>query len=356
MFVYIALAVVIGIFALQEDGERTSQVTTRFYISLFLFLLVVGLRYMHGDYRSYLMGYNTGIDVGGDPGYYELQLFFSRQGVSFQFFVFILTLVSVFALRQTFRMNFWPNIGFTIILGKIFTLYAMSGIRQYLAMVVCWWAISELLIYKRKYVFLIMVLLAYTLHGSAIIILPVYFFRKRKFTFFTACIIMIIAIIGGSFSMSFFSQASGMNDFIDERFAGYVYESRIGGEAMNALNYVENFLFLFLAIKIRNRIISKVPYYDFFLYMFVIYCGFLVAGSDVGIVKRLRDYYALSYIFIIPSFIYFFSRKSLRKLSQCMIISYFIFLMFRSLIVYDRPLSIGSYGRMIPYHSIFQIK
>lgn len=356
MFVYVILALTVAGLALLEVGKLRPVVNKYIQIGLFLFLLVVGLRYMHGDYGTYQMGYETGTDVGGDIGYYQLQLLFWELGFSFQSFVFLLTLLSVFAFKQTFRLSLWPCFGLVMILGKIFTLYAMSGIRQYIAIAIAWWAISELLINRRKYVFFLLIFVAYTLHGSALIILPVYFFRNRAFNMKIAVLMMIGAIIVGRSYMSFFAGAAEYSDFVNDRLGSYIRETDTGGASMNYLNFIENFLFLIFALKVRKKVIDKIPYYDFFLYMFLIYCGLLIAGSEIGIIKRLRDYYALSYAIIVPASVYIFKERSIRKLAHAVFIAYFIFLMFRSLFVYDAPFSPDDYGRMIPYHSIFEMK
>lgn len=356
MLVYIILALVVGVFALQENGVVSKKTKKHFYFSLLVFLLIVGLRYRHGDYVTYEMGYNEDIDVGGDAGYFQLQQWFHHIGVSFQFFVFVITLFSVFAFKKILSISCWPLFGMAVILGKIFTLYAMSGIRQYVAMALCWWALYELLANKRKIHFFVMLFLAYTLHGSALILLPVYFFRERKFTFQTAFIILLVSVIVGRFSMALFDTALGMSDLVSDRLGSYVSQSKEGakGMGMNLLNYFENFLFLVLALFVRKKAIGKIPFYDFFLYMFVIYCGFLIAGKDVGIIKRLRDYYAIAYAFIVPGYFYLFKNKRYFQLSCVVMIAYFILLMFRSLFVYDEPLPLGVQDRMIPYHSIFQ--
>lgn len=356
MFVYITLALVVGVFALQENGSVTKKTRKHFYFSLLVFLLIVGLRYRHGDYGTYEMGYNEDIDVGGDAGYFQLQQWFHHIGASFQFFVFVITLFSVLAFRKIFNISCWPLFGMAVILGKIFTLYAMSGIRQYVAMALCWWALYELLANKRKIHFFVMLFLAYTLHGSALILLPVYFFRERKFTFQTAFFILLASVIIGRFSMTFFATASDMSDLVRDRFGTYVSESQASEEdmGMNLLNYFENFLFLALALFARKKAMGKIPYYDLFLYMFVIYCGFLIAGKDVGIIKRLRDYYVIAYAFIVPGYFCLFKSKRYFQLSRLVMVAYFIFLMFRSLYVFDSSFPPNTYGRMIPYHSIFQ--
>ena len=74
MLVYTILALVLGLNASLEYGNRSKRDYQLFNIGLLLILLVSGLRYMHGDYGTYEMGYNEGIDVGGDWGYYQIQL------------------------------------------------------------------------------------------------------------------------------------------------------------------------------------------------------------------------------------------------------------------------------------------
>lgn len=353
MFVYILLAFICGLFALMENGKRSPRTLQMFNIGLFVFFLVVGLRYRHGDYGTYEWGYNGGYDVGGDKGYFILQEFFHKLGASFQLFIFLITLFSVIAFKKLFRLSIWPCFGLVMILGKIFTLYAMSGIRQYIAIAICWWAISELLLNKKKYIFLIMVILAGTIHGSAYIMLPVYFLKDYEYTKRRALIMFITAIIAASFSMLIFTTAAEMSDFVDQRLSPYINDKTQRG--MNALNYAENLLFLFLAYKVRDIAVKKIPYFDFFLYLFIIYCGFLLVGNEIGVVKRLRDYYAIAYAFIVPSFIYLSKEGLFRRLAHFGIIAYFIFLMFRSLSVYDAPFAKNLYDRMVPYHSVFEM-
>ena len=351
MFVYSILAFICGLFALIENGKRTPRTMQMFYICLFAFLLVTGLRYYQGDYPTYQMGYNNDIDVGGDKGYLFIQKFFHGMGASFQLFVFVISLFGIIAFKKAFRLSIWPCFAVVMILGKIFTLYAMSGIRQFIAIAICWWAISEL--FLNKYVFFIMVLLAATIHGSAYIILPVYFLRKYEYTNKRAIFMLLISMIAASSSMLLFSTAAELSDFVDQRFSPYMNAKREGG--MNLLNYAENFLFFYLAMKARPVAKKKIPYFDFFLYLFVIYCGFLIIGNEIGIVKRLRDYYAIAYAFIVPSFVYLSDENLYRKLAHFGIIAYFIFLMFRSLYVYDSGLRYDNPVRMIPYKSIFEM-
>lgn len=354
MLVYTILALVLGLNASLEYGNRSKRDYQLFNIGLLLILLVSGLRYMHGDYGTYEMGYNEGIDVGGDWGYYQIQLFGKKIGLSFQVFVFLISLLAVYSYKKAFKISTFPNFCLVVILGKIFTLYAMSGIRQFIAMAICWWAIKILLEKQKILLFIAMTAIAYSLHASALIILPIVLFYKRKFSYVTALIIIIVALIIGFSSMAFFASSADFSDLVNERLAGYLSASD-NTETMNVLNYFENFLFLFLALIARKEAVKKVPYYDFFLYLFIIYCAFLIAGGNVGIIKRLRDYYVIAYAFIVPGIFYLFKEKVAQNITRLLFIAYFIFLFFRSLTVYDSAFHEDEYNRMVPYHSVLEM-
>lgn len=354
MLVYTILALVLGLNASLEYGNRSKRDYQLFNIGLLLILLVSGLRYMHGDYGTYEMGFNEMEDVGSDWGYYQIQLLGKKIGLSFQVFIFLISLLAVYSYKKAFSINTFPNFCLVVILGKIFTLYAMSGIRQFIAMAICWWAIKILLDKQKILLFIAMTAIAYSLHASALIILPIVLFYKRKFSYATALIIIIVALIISYSSLAFFASTADISDLVNERLSGYIGRSG-NTESMNMLNYFENFLFLFLALVARKEAVKKVPHYDFFLYLFIIYCAFLIAGANIGIIKRLRDYYIISYAFIIPGIFYLFKEKVAQNITRLLFIAYFIFLFFRSLTVYDSAFYEDEYNKMVPYHSILEM-
>lgn len=333
--------------------DSTNQEKAFFIISWLVFLFIVGLRYHHGDYITYEMGYNTNTDVGGDFGYFALQKWVHTTGLPFWVFAFLITLLSAYCFIKIFSISPWPAFGLIFLLGKIFTLYAMSGIRQYMAMAVCWWALYQLLVYRRNAVFLSSVLLAYSLHGSALIFLFVWGLSRIKFSWVRLIFLLVISISLAYSFKEIFGAVANSSDLISDRLGSYVEGSQEGGEGMNILNYFENSLFLILALIVRKRARSIVPYYDTFLYMFAIYLGFLIVGNEIGIIKRLRDYYAIAYAILCPSFIFLFRDIRLKKATYYLLVCYFVFLFFRSLAVFDAPFPPGTEEIMVPYHSIF---
>lgn len=352
MTVYLILAAFALISAILEayvpKGKYNRKILNFTWL---IFLLIIGLRYHHGDYGGYEAAYNMDEDITGDRGYFYLQFFFHKVHFEFYVFIFLISLFGLSCFRKIFSLSPWPAFCLAVILGKIFTVYAMSGVRQFIGIALCWWALYFLLVKGRTLLFLCLVLLAFTIHGSALIFLPVVFFKNFKFSYIRVVMIVILALLIANLSNALWKDPD-QNNMLISRMAAYVNNNEDYG-SMNAMNYIENSVILLLAFIVRKKVANKVPFYDFFLYLYVIYFVFLLAGGEYGIVKRLRDYYVIAYAFICPCFMFLFKSRHLKRMTYMVFVIYFIFLMFRSFAVYDAPFTPGTESLMIPYHSIF---
>ena len=320
--VYWILFLIMAIGAYREEQLPYKPRRDLQFIGLCALILISGLRYEMVDYNEYRGVYYLDY-FQFEPGYELMQNIFSGLGVPFAVFVFIFAVISCIFLKKAFS-NYWFFWGMLLVLAKLATFYAMSGMRQWMALCICFYAISILLKgEKRKFVF--WTIIAFTFHRSAFIVLPLIFLYKREFSYKLSLIIMALAVIVGYSAKEFLFAAADASDLFDA--TGYLIDDEGG---INALNWIENFAFLIMGLAIRKKVIDKVPHYDFFLYMMLIYCAFLIAGSDFGIIKRLRDYYVLSYYIILPSISLAF-RKQERPVLNPIIILYFGLLFIRSL-------------------------
>lgn len=324
--VYWILFVIMAIGAYSEEMLPYKPRRDFQFIGIWALILISGLRYGMSDYNQYKGVYYLDY-FQFEPGYEFLQNIFSGLGVPFEIFVFIFAVISCVFLKKAFS-KYWFFWGMLLVLAKLATFYAMSGMRQWMALCICFYAISLLLNgEKRKFVF--WVIIAFTFHRSAFIVLPLIFLYKRDFSYTLALIIAVLAVIIGYSAKEFLFAAAEAIELFDA--TGYLIDNETG---INTLNWIENFAFLAMGLTIRKRVKDKVPHYDFFLYMMLIYCAFLIAGSDFGIIKRLRDYYVLSYYIILPSISVAF-RKQERNLINTIIILYFGLLFIRSLDYFD---------------------
>lgn len=351
MLVYIILslaAIVANLFGIIQPGSKRSRVSL--IVAWGLFLLIVGLRYHHGDYGGYEEAFYLDKDISGDEGYFMIQKVFHSVIPSFVTFVFVVTLISVFCFKKIFSLLPCAAFGLVMVLGKLFTMYAMSGVRQYLAMAICWWGLYESLAKDKDKYFILSVVVAYTIHGSALVFFPVIIFKYMRFTFVRALLVTGAAWAAFEIINPIILSSTEDNELF-YRMQDYLISD--GSGTMNMLNYLENGLFLTLAILCRRRAIKVIPYYDCFLFIYLVYFVFLLLGSEFGIFKRLRDYYAIGYAFICPGFMLIFKNKDMQRVVYLVLVLYFIFLMFRSFSVFDSGLPAVE-GRMVPYHSIFQ--
>jgi hypothetical protein len=324
--VYLVLYLVVAFGALYEPFAPYKPKKKLQYFALFIFVLLSGLR-ITGDTPTYRMYYNDVLDIRElEFGYQLVNVFFRLLHFDFPLFLLSIAVITGLLIKKSFGEK-WFFFAMLMILGKLATLYAFSGIRQWIALCICFYAIYLLLKGHRLY-FLIAVFVAFQFHRSAMILFPMVLFYNRAFKYRIAFITIFVAILIGLSSKEFFQAAADLNPAFD--FGGYLRE---GEESMNAFNWVENFAILIPAVLFRHKLIRKVPNYDFFLYMHLIYCSFLIAGSDFGIIKRLRDYYVTGYYVLLPAFQYLFSKKT-RKYYLLLVVFYFGLLFFRSLNFY----------------------
>lgn len=291
-------------------------------VAVIFFILVSGLRYGMSDYIEYRGVYYLDY-FQFEPGYEFLQNLGINLGLSFEVFLFLFTVISFIFLKKALS-GYWFFFGMMLVLAKLTTFYAMSGMRQWMALCICFYAIS-ILLKGQRWRFVFWVLIAYTIHRSAFIVLPLIFLYNREFSFKLAFFTILAAAGIGMFSKEFLFAASEASELFDA--SGYLLDNE---GSINALNWIENLAFLTAGLLIRGRVKDRVPHYDFFLYMLLIYCAFLIAGSEFGIIKRLRDYYVLSYYIIVPSIGLIF-RKEDRGFFKAVVVFYFALLFIRSL-------------------------
>jgi len=119
---------------------------------------------------------------GNDPFYYFLGNLFSKMGFSDRgWFVFIaIVYVGGFCyLMYRYSKNYFISILF--FLSQTYFYFSMSGLRQTLAMGVCFFAFD--FAYRKKMIpFVLCVLLAMQFHSSALIFLLIYPIRNFKFS------------------------------------------------------------------------------------------------------------------------------------------------------------------------------
>lgn len=325
---FIVLFIVIILAFMSEKVRNNKKIYNLFIILIFLVLvLFAGL-------RSKVVGTDTGMYVGRflrlnqdvatlinnssriEIGYRFLELFakmISDNYISLLLFIAFVTLY--FQIRGIYRLSVNPLISiFVLITFGIYT-YVFNGTRQAIAAAIYLYALYYLVKGNFKK-YLLWILLAFLFHKSVVLMIPLYFLFRKKFSIKLVALIAVAVIL----IVMFFQKIVSYGSIINENYGAYQDIEERGGKYLT-LAYV---LLSSLFIVIRNRIkLNFIENYDIYLNMFligtVVFVVVLITNSYVEM-TRIAFYFIISSIFIWPIIF-----KSLKQNEILLILVFFIF-------------------------------
>lgn len=197
MLIYNILLAVIGIFAAICSIIKNKEAQRKVFIIISCICIIVlqGLRnpIVGNDIQGYLIGYriSTNFDLlHGDKifnyevGYSLLNQFLCRVGVSNQLFLGIIAALIIIPIGLIWqKYSQMPLLSIVLYIGFGFFVFSFSGLRQSIAMAICFYSFKY--IQRRKFVgFAISILLAMLFHKSAFVFIvayPLYSMRLDKY-------------------------------------------------------------------------------------------------------------------------------------------------------------------------------
>lgn len=247
VFVFVAV-----IFALMWVAKQTKSKVVLFITSVIM-ICVAGLRHGYVDTRAYRNGF-----LGHDPnqifnpefwadpdirdkGFAVLQSIIKFFTDDAQVFLFIMSLVTVGCLFWAI-IKYSPEMDFGIFLFITMGCYVdtMNGLRQAIVAAVLFLVLPKLRIEKKLVPYLIVVLLASTVHGSALIFIPIYFIADKKpWSASTAIVIVACLVVYVFFN-------TGIGDALVEILDGTSYGEDYG-QMLSEGNSSVNVLRVFVA-------------------------------------------------------------------------------------------------------------
>ena len=327
-------------------SDRKSEIG--YYLFLIVTILFSGLRDMIGGYDVYIYAevYESAIkqmiefsafEIGFRWLYYFLRLFSENR--FFMFFVCALIIMSThfYSVKKNSNLVYFS----LFILFCKFFLMSFVYLRQGIAMGIVWLSISYIL--KRDFKrFILILLLAFLIHKSSIIFLPIYFIATKKLNQLNMFVIAIAALIISitplmSYFMTFISESVD-NEKVK------VYVSKSGG--INLFYLLESLLLIYLILKfsVQFYLSNKGIMILNGLYLYVLIN--IIALTNASFI-RFGWYYFIFLVLALPQIFYFIKQLEIRKLFKAGIYLYYSLLFFRLLIVYDD-------GDFMPYKTIFQ--
>lgn len=131
----------------------------------------------HGSYRA-----NNVFDYfPSEPGYTLLNIFISFFTANRYIFILVITFL-IYTLLFVSLKKYADNYAFAVILFMgLWFYFSFTYLRQVLGATIVWLSI-DYIVQRRFWKFLLVVLIAMSVHKSAIIFFPVYFIPMRKFS------------------------------------------------------------------------------------------------------------------------------------------------------------------------------
>lgn len=177
-------------------------------VSFSLLVFFVGMRSGYGDTPAYISGFNAfSVDTNlleifksdSDQKGYDCLLFLFKKYISPDYTVFFMALaifqgLAIVKLYYKFSCNFFMS-AFLFMASTSFT-WMMNGLRQFLAVCVILF-FFDYIVDRKFFKFLLVLLVAFSIHESAIVWLPVYFivaFKPWSFKIW-ACVAVTLAIV-----------------------------------------------------------------------------------------------------------------------------------------------------------------
>lgn len=329
-----------SLFARYFSTSLTSEVTyikpNKFliFISIASLVIVSGLRNNIGDTGYYILGYVSksqltlsDIEFEGEFGFVILQILLHQISSDPQIFIFTIALITnlliVLVLYKYSRMIELSL--FVYIAFGMFTV-SMNGVRQFLAAAIIF-AATKYILNGNWRKFIVIVLLASTIHKSALILIPIYFIVRReawtKVTFLLLLSSVIITMGYNKFSEVLFS-------IMEETQYGNYSDSSY--EGANILRVAVTIVPIIIAFLGREKLRELWPQSDYIVNLSIIGLIFMVVATQNWIFARFHIYFGLYNLILISWIIVLFSKNNRKFIYFSMLILFLIYFYYEQVI------------------------
>lgn len=353
MNIYLLIFLLLLLFSFLEISNVPTRILRVLHIvSAFLFILVAGFRYETGvdwlayeNYFSDIVPLNEAFNFNSfgnvfltlDVGYSLLNSIVKMFGGGVQVVFLIISVASTFLLIK--NLKYYSNhvlTGLLIYYPFFFFIFDMSGIRQGLAIQIVLFSIKYIS-KKDLYKFSFYILLATSIHWTALILLPLYFFVNKKISLSYTVFIFIISIVIFTFKIKWMALILGdligqlntftmLSDKVEAYTTNDVFSQERGWDMFSLYNFSRISLIITILYFFRNKISNNFPsfntFYNFILLeLFCIFCLF----EFFEISERLRFYFTIAEV-VIVSHVIFIIRNYIVRIFALLFLAIGVFL------------------------------
>lgn len=312
-----------------EIMTTKSKVHEKYFICITAISLIIvsGFRYMVGtDYMAYYKGYLSAstekLQDAKDVGFLVLNKLLNNISSNPQM-IFLVTsiIINICVVLFLYKnsIKFSLSIYFYI---TTFTYYSsMNGVRQFLATSIILLAYRCLV--ERNFIkYSIYVLIASTIHGSALLMIPIYFLVNQKIFSIKNLFIIASAIFAYIFFQPVFSWL--MNSV--ERFSEYNDYLFVEGQGVNILRVLvllAPLIAIIIFIKKKNIEVDK--NLQIIINLCLIGLLFMILACRHMFIARFCIFFEFYYLLLIPRLCVMFDKKSNRLITFSLMTLYFAY-------------------------------
>ncbi len=329
----------------QTKYENRAQYIAAFFACLPM-IIIYGFRSSIGDTTSYLYSFRDTTLTGGlfddlsdrSPGFDILLRIFKFMLVDNEYYwVFFMTLISMLFLLASFS-KYSPMFGLSIFLffGSTEISYLLNGARQFFAIAIMVYALKYL--EKGKLIpYIVTLLVAASIHLTALIFVPVYFVVRGKFLNIKMIFLSLGVIAATAFSSLFINY---LNDLFleDSVYSGY-YDFIVADTGVNIFRFFVALVPFLLCFIYRKRIAdlnddSLNILANLSMLAVAVMLFSLTAGGDY--LGRLAEYFLIFNCILYPVLLKRVISKNVYPIFMVgIIVGYFIFYTYQFYIKWD---------------------
>lgn len=276
-------------------------------------------------------------DIGKDKGFYVISVLFKQLiSTDFHGWLFLIALVSGVALMMGLvKYSEYFGLSCYLLIATTMFTYFVNGMRQFIVVTIFFWA-SYMIIQKKWKTYFILILLLSTIHGSAIVLLLVYFLGNTKPWGRRMRTVIFLSLILGVFFDKLFPLLG--NVLMETQYKGYVDYISSQGKGSSVIRLAIAAVPCVLAYLGRRAVEGEDNHYiNFCINMSVInFCLYIIATFSSGmVVGRLTTYFDIFNLVLLPWLMHHvFTEESRKIVILACIALYFLFFYFQMVLVW----------------------
>lgn len=331
------------------DDIKINRVSKGFAFLLFAeIILFAGLRSGVADTHAYINEFNKlpllwsgGIEylknIDKDIGYSIFSMVFKTYiSDDYHVFLFVIALVSCLCIiKPLYKYSVHYTFSTFLFITTCYFIWLFNGMRQFIA-ATCLFLCIDFIVKKRTFSFIASVLILSTIHGTAIIMLPVYFFVHNEPWNKNVWIIIGVFLIGIVFKdylimvLDSILESTQYDDITQQ----FIYD-----DGVHLLRVLVAAVPIIMAYINKKEIQQNAPKYikisiNMSLLSVLFYAvGKVTSGIYVG---RIPIYFELYNLILIPWLLkYTIKSKEKKLIYYCCIIGYLSFFYYQMIIAWD---------------------